>query len=166
MYTHTCTHTQLKTYQEDFQAERRDRVRMSDEKQSAALKYEAEITSLRLQLDRCRNELTHYTAETNRLSQQLRLKYEYEQDQYKRHLESRVSLCVCVCVCVCSLIDVHVSECMCVCATCLYSTVTSSRCHVYNKYKFVIVQLLSFSLHTGLYSTLSEWQTSSSRSLC
>ena len=46
---------QLKAYQEDFEAERRDRERISDEKQSAALKYEAEITSLRLQLDRCRD---------------------------------------------------------------------------------------------------------------
>jgi len=91
----------LKTYQEDFEAERRDRERMQDEKQSASLRYEAEITSLRLQLDRCRNELAHYTTEATRLGQQLRLKTQYEEDQYKKHLESRVSVCVCVCVCVC-----------------------------------------------------------------
>ena len=92
---------QLKTYQEDFEAERRDRERMQDEKQSASLRYEAEITSLRLQLDRCRNELTHYTTEATRLGQQLRLKTQYEDDQYKKHLESRVSVSVRVCVCVC-----------------------------------------------------------------
>ena len=69
---------------------------MSEEKQSASLRYEAEITSLRLQLDRCRNELSHYTTEATRLSQQLRLKSQYEEEQYKKHLESRVSVCVCV----------------------------------------------------------------------
>ena len=56
------------------------------------LRYEAEIISLRLQLDRCRNELTHYTTEATRLGQQLRLKTQYEDDQYKKHLESRVSV--------------------------------------------------------------------------
>ena len=92
---------QLKTYQEDFEAERRDRERMSEEKQSASLRYEAEITSLRLQLDRCRNELAHYTMEATRLSQQLRLKNQYEEEQYKKHLESRVSVVdVCVRACV------------------------------------------------------------------
>ena len=94
-HTHSLSLTQLRTYQEDFEAERRDRERISDEKQSAALRYEAEITSLRLQLDRCRNELAHYTAESSRLAQQLRLKNQYEEDQFKKHLESRVSnLCV------------------------------------------------------------------------
>ena len=70
---------------------------MSEEKQSASLRYEAEITSLRLQLDRCRNELVHYTTEATRLTQQLRLKNQYEEEQYKKHLESRVSV-VDVCV--------------------------------------------------------------------
>ena len=94
-HTLSLSLTQLRTYQEDFEAERRDRERISDEKQSAALRYEAEITSLRLQLDRCRNELAHYTAESSRLAQQLRLKNQYEEDQFKKHLESRVSnLCV------------------------------------------------------------------------
>lgn len=82
---------QLKAYQDDFNAERKDRERMGEEKQSAAIRYEAEVTSLKLQLERCRNELTHYTAEASRLSQQLRLKAQIEEDQYKRHLESNVS---------------------------------------------------------------------------
>ena len=64
---------------------------MSEEKQSVALRFEAEITSLKLQLDRCRNELVHYTTEATRLAQQLRLKNQYEEDQYKKHLESQVS---------------------------------------------------------------------------
>lgn len=85
---------QLKAYQEDFEAERRDRERINEEKQSAALRFEAEITSLKLQLDRCRNELVHYTTEATRLAQQLRLKNQYEEDQFKRHLESQVSECM------------------------------------------------------------------------
>ena len=83
---------QLKTYQEDFEAERRDRERLSSEKQSAALRYEADTTSLKLQLDRCRNELARYTTETNRLAQQLKLKQQFEEEQYKKHLEGRVSV--------------------------------------------------------------------------
>ena len=83
---------QLKTYQEDFEAERRDRERLSDEKQSAELRAQAEITSLKLQLDRCRNELTHYATEASRLSQQLRLKRQFEDDQYKKHLEEKVCI--------------------------------------------------------------------------
>ncbi len=82
---------QLKAYQDDFNAERRDRERMGEQQESAAIRHEAEITSLKLQLERCRNELSHYTAEANRLSQQLRLKTQVEEDQYKRHLESNVS---------------------------------------------------------------------------
>lgn len=64
---------------------------MHAERESASLRYEAEVTSLRLQLERCRNELAHYTTEANRLSQQLRLKSQIEEEQYKRHLESNVS---------------------------------------------------------------------------
>ena len=64
---------------------------MNEEKESSTVRYEAEITSLKLQLERCRHELAHYTAEANRLSQQLRLKSQYEEEQYKKHLESRVS---------------------------------------------------------------------------
>ena len=64
---------------------------MNEEKESATIRFEAEVTSLKLQLERCRNELAHYTAEANRLSQQLRLKSQYEEEQYKKHLESRVS---------------------------------------------------------------------------
>ena len=89
-HTHTHTHTQLKAYQEDFDAERRDKERLASEKQNSALKYEAELTSLRLQLDRCRNDLAHYTAEATRLSQQLKLKSQYEEEQYRKHLESKV----------------------------------------------------------------------------
>lgn len=83
--------SQLKTYQDDFNAERRDRERMCEQKESAGIRYEAELTSMKLQLDRCRKELAHYTAEANRLSQQLRLKSQMEEEQYKRHLESSVS---------------------------------------------------------------------------
>jgi hypothetical protein len=82
---------QLRAYQDDFNAERKDRERMNEEKESATVRYEAEVTSLRLQLERCRNELAHYTAEANRLSQQLRLKSQLEEEQYKKHLESNVS---------------------------------------------------------------------------
>lgn len=64
---------------------------MNEQKENAAVRYEAEVTSLKLQLDRCRSELAHYTAEANRLSQQLRLKSQMEEEQYKRHLEKNVS---------------------------------------------------------------------------
>lgn len=83
--------SQLKAYKDDFNAERRDRERMGEEKETAAVRSEAEVTSLKLQLERCRSELTHYTAEANRLSQQLRLKSQMEEEQYKRHLEENVS---------------------------------------------------------------------------
>ncbi len=43
----------MTAYCEDFEAERRDRERLVEEKQSLALRHEAEITSLKLQLDRC-----------------------------------------------------------------------------------------------------------------
>ena len=65
-------------------AERRDR-------ESASIRYKAEVTSLKFQLERCRIELAHYTAEANRLSQQLRLKNQCEEEQYKKYLESRAS---------------------------------------------------------------------------
>lgn len=80
----------MKAYQEDFEAERRDKERLSDEKQRVAIKYEAEKTSLKLQLDRCQNDLAHFTAEANRLAQQLKLKSQYEEDKYRKHLESKV----------------------------------------------------------------------------
>lgn len=63
---------------------------MCEEKRCSAVTHEAEVTSLRLQLDRCRAELAHYTAEANRLSQQLRMKNHHEEEQYKRHLENKV----------------------------------------------------------------------------
>ena len=81
---------QLKAFQEDFEAERRDRERLADEKQSAALRYEAEVTSLKLQLDRCKNELTHATTDVHRLRQQLTLKSQYEEEQYRNHLHKKV----------------------------------------------------------------------------
>ena len=101
----------MKAYQEDFEAERRDKERLGIDKQTASVKYEAEITSLKLQLDRCRNDLAHYTAEASRLAQQLKLKSQYEEDKYRKHLESKVRVCVhvysilhmvhmCICVCV------------------------------------------------------------------
>ncbi len=43
---------QVAAYSEDFEAERRDRERLVEEKQSLALRHEAEVTSLKLQLDR------------------------------------------------------------------------------------------------------------------
>lgn len=46
-------HQQLKVYQEDFEAERRDRQRLSREKETSQLHYEAEITSLKLQVCTC-----------------------------------------------------------------------------------------------------------------
>lgn len=70
--------------------ERKDRQRMNEEKQCAAVKHEAEVTSLKLQLERMRAELAHFTAEANRLSQQLRMKNQQEEEQYKKHLESKV----------------------------------------------------------------------------
>lgn len=88
---------QLKTYQDDFVEERKDRQRMNDEKQCAAVKHEAEVTSLRLQLERCKAELAHYTAEANRLSQQLRMKNHQDEEQYKKHLESKVCLLLLSC---------------------------------------------------------------------
>lgn len=43
-------HQQLKAYQEDFEAERRDRQRMGREKEMNQIHYEAEMTSLKLQV--------------------------------------------------------------------------------------------------------------------
>ena len=54
-----------------------------------ALRYEAEITSLRIQLDRCRTELAHYSAEATRLGQQLRLKTQHEDELFRKQLESK-----------------------------------------------------------------------------
>ena len=67
---------------------------MAEHNQSAAIRYDAEVTSLRRQLERCRNELAHYTSEAHQLSQQLRLRSQSEEEQYKRHLEANVSLIV------------------------------------------------------------------------
>jgi rubrerythrin len=80
---------QVKAYQEDFEAEKRDKEQMRDEKHRAAIKYEAEKTSLQLQLDRCQTDLAHFTSEANRLAQQLKLKSQYEEDRYRKHLESK-----------------------------------------------------------------------------
>ena len=46
----TFLHQQLKAYQEDFEAERRDRQRMGREKEMNQIHYEAEMTSLKLQV--------------------------------------------------------------------------------------------------------------------
>ncbi len=83
---------QLKTYHEDYAEDYKDRQRMNEEKQCVAVKHEAEVTSLKLQLERTRAELAHYTSEANRLSQQLRMKNQQEEDQYKKHLESQVGV--------------------------------------------------------------------------
>ena len=80
----------MKAYEEDFEAEKRDKERLRDEKQSAAIRYEAEKTSLQLRLDRCQADLAHFTSEANRLAQQLKLKNQYEEDKYRKHLESQV----------------------------------------------------------------------------
>ena len=80
----------MKAYEEDFDAEKREKERLRDEKQSAAVRYEAEKTSLQLQLDRCQADLAHFTAEANRLSQQLKLKNQYEEERYREHLENKV----------------------------------------------------------------------------
>ena len=79
---------QVKAYQEDFEAEKRDKERL----QSAAIRHEAEKTSLKLQLDRCQTDLAHFTAEANRLAQQLKLKNEYEDDKFRKHLENQVRM--------------------------------------------------------------------------
>lgn len=63
---------------------------MADEKQSAALRFDAEITSLKLQLDRCKSELTHTCTENQRLRQQLALKTQFEEEQFRRHLQKKV----------------------------------------------------------------------------
>ena len=82
--------TQLKAYQDDFAEERKDRERIHEEKQCSAVKHEAEVTSMKLQLERCRTELAHYTAETNKLYQQLHMKNQQDEEQYKKHLENMV----------------------------------------------------------------------------
>ena len=89
-YVQTVSLVQLKAYQEDFEAEKRDKEKLRDEKQSAAIRHEAEKTSLQLQLDRCMNDLAHFTTEANRLAQQLKLKNEYEEQSFRQHLESKV----------------------------------------------------------------------------
>ena len=58
---------QVKAYQEDFEAERRDKEQMRDE-----------------------TDLAHFTSEANCLAQQLKLKTQYEKDWYRKHLESKV----------------------------------------------------------------------------
>ena len=118
---HTHTHLQLKTYQDDYTDERKDRQRMSEEKRCLAVKHEAEVTSLKLQLERTKAELNHYMSEANRLSQQLRMKNQQEEEQYKKHLESKV--CVRACVHACARAFEYVRVCLCVLClgnTCMY----------------------------------------------
>jgi len=55
----------LKAFQEDFEAERHDRERMSDEKDAIKLQYESQITCLRQERDTCRNELAEYKNQVN-----------------------------------------------------------------------------------------------------
>ena len=87
---HFSPHSQVKAYEEDFEAEKREKERLRDEKHSATVRYEAEKTSLQLRLDRCQADLAHFTAEANRLAQQLKLKNQYEEDRYREHLENKV----------------------------------------------------------------------------
>ena len=81
---------QLKAYQEDFDAERREKERLMVEKQNERLRLQAEITSLQLQLDRCRTELSHYSSEATRLAHQLKIRNQVEQEQYRRSPEDLV----------------------------------------------------------------------------
>ena len=89
---HLCVFSrhQLKVYAEDFLAEKSEKERLRDEKQSVAIRYEAEKTSLQLQLDRCQADLAHFTVEANRLAQQLKLKNQFEEERYREHLETKV----------------------------------------------------------------------------
>lgn len=80
---------QLKMYQEDFEAERRDRERMANEKETDKLRSSAEITSLKLQLDRANSELSRMKSEASRLAQQLRLRQQADEERYRTHLESK-----------------------------------------------------------------------------
>ena len=89
LYTY-CLSFQVKAYQEDFEAERKEKEQLREEKHRAAIKYEAKRTSLQLQLDRCQTDLAHFMSEANRLAQQLKLKSQYEEDRYRKHLESKV----------------------------------------------------------------------------
>ena len=80
---------QVKAYEEDFEAEKREKERLKDEKQSAAVRCEAERTTLQLRLDRCQADLAHFTAEANRLAHQLRLKNQIVEEGYRERLENK-----------------------------------------------------------------------------
>ena len=61
-----------------------------EERRNERLRSQADITSLQLQLDRCKTELAHYSTESTRLAQQLKTRNQADQEQYRRYLESRV----------------------------------------------------------------------------
>eukprot|EP00731_Ephydatia_muelleri_P020625 Em0013g352a len=46
----------------------------------------SEVTSLQLQLDRCRTELSHYTT---RLAHQLKIRCQADQEEYRRSLDGK-----------------------------------------------------------------------------
>ncbi|XP_019850724.1 PREDICTED: TNFAIP3-interacting protein 1-like [Amphimedon queenslandica] len=81
--------SQVQAFKEDYEAEKRDRERLASEKETERLRYEAEIVSMKIQLDRSTSELVHYKNEAKRLGQQLRLKQQREEEQFRRHLESQ-----------------------------------------------------------------------------
>eukprot|EP00731_Ephydatia_muelleri_P023187 Em0015g770a len=70
---------QLKAFQEDFISERREKEKITDQKRNECLRFQAEITSLQLQLDRCKTELAHYSKEATRLALQLNLRVQMGQ---------------------------------------------------------------------------------------
>jgi chromosome segregation ATPase len=84
--------TQLHAYKEDFEAEKRDKDRLKSEKSTEKLRLEAEIASLKIQLDRSNSDLSQYKSEAIRLFHQLRLKQHREDEEYRRHLEKQVKL--------------------------------------------------------------------------
>ena len=119
------------TYKEDFEKERADRERLFSEKNAMKVKYDNEISTLRIKLDRLQKELTHYTTANVKLEQQLKLRTSKDSDSYHTYLSTKVCECVSMCVPVC----VHVSLCMylcvymclcvctCVCCMCVHACV-------------------------------------------
>ena len=63
-----------------------------EERQNERLRSQADITSLQLQLDRCKTELAHYSTESTRLAQQLKIRNQVDQEQYRRCPEDQVGV--------------------------------------------------------------------------
>ena len=80
----------MSTYKEDFEKERADRERLSSEKNAMKLRYDNEISTLHIKLDKLQKELNYYTNTNVRLEQQLKLRTSKDSDSYQSYLSTKV----------------------------------------------------------------------------